>query len=733
MKKINLKVDGMTCSACSNGLEKYLNKQNGIKAASVNLVMEVASVEYDEKVLNVQDIEKFIEKSGFKSLGKYVYVDEKKENNKEKIKFVIFTILSVFLMIFSCIKMFFKDTTLLILNNDEVYICLLFILTIPFLYYGKDIIKNGYKNLLHRIPNMDTLILIGILTSFIFSVYNMVLMLKGNEGKMDSIYFESVAFVIYFAKLGRYIDKASINKAKSAISKLVKITPDYAYLKEKSAVKKITIDEVKKGDILVARPGEKIAVDGVITSGMAHFDESFITGESKPTHKKENMEVIAGSINYDGVVEYRAEKIGKNTLISEIVKMITEASSSKMKVSSIADRVSSFFVPFVIITAIITFLVYLLIGDSLNNAVVTMVNILVVACPCSLGLATPLASVISEMILVNKGIVVKKSSALEEAKKVSCVFFDKTGTLTYGKMKISKIINYSSLEDKDVIIMLTSIEKNSSHPISKAFLDFAKENDIEVLESSDFENYVGVGIKGKVLGKEVFAGNEKILEKCELENKYIEDANKLEKEGCTVVYAIINGKIVSLIGITDILRKESIEIVQKLKKQNIKVGMLTGDSTEVANIISKKLDIDEVYSKCNPKEKVSVINRFIDDKEIVLMCGDGINDSVALCTANIGVSISEGTSIAASTSDVILTSNDLNKIDDLIKVSKQTVKNIKQNLFWAFFYNILMIPCAMGVFKSFGIVLNPMIASIAMMLSSFTVILNSLSLKLKIK
>lgn len=404
MKKIILSIEGMTCSACSNGLEKYLNRQNGVYNASVNLVMANATIEYDEKILNQEKIEEFVKKSGFKSLGEFKEIKFEEKSKIEKIKFIVFTILAIILMYISMGHMINLPTIQLLdpHANSTNYMIALLLLTICFLIYGFDIIKNGYKNLIHKTPNMDTLVGIGVITSFIYSLYNMYLVFIGNTHLVMNLYFESASIVIYFIKLGRYIDGISKDKTKEAIQKLVKITPNTATIKVDGQEKQVTLDEIHKGDIVVSRAGEKVAVDGEIILGKAHLDESFITGESKPVSKETGNKVIAGSLNYDGYIEYKAEKIGKESTVSEIVKLVVEASNTKAPIAKIADTVSGYFVPAVIAIAIITFFIYIVIGQNFETAITTFVTILVVACPCSLGLATPLAIVVSEGLCATK-------------------------------------------------------------------------------------------------------------------------------------------------------------------------------------------------------------------------------------------------------------------------------------------------------------------------------------------
>lgn len=731
MKKVVLSIDGMTCSACSNGLEKYLNKQNGIKSATVNLVMANALIEYDENILNLETLEKFVEEAGFKSLGIYNENSEKKQNKNEKVKFIIFSVLAVALMYISMGHMIglpnfsFLDMHI----HPLIYAGTLLALTIAFVVYGFDIIKSGCKNLIHKAPNMDTLVAMGVITSILYSIYGMYMIAKGHHEYVENLYFESAAIVIFFIKLGRYIDGISKDKTKEAIQKLVQITPKEAVIKVNGEEKKVTIDEIKKGDIVVSKPGERIAVDGEIITGKAHLDESFITGESKPTSKAEGSKVIAGSINYDGYIEYEAEKIGKESTISEIVRLVIEATNTKAPIAKVADTVSGYFVPAVILIAIITFIAYLILENTVATAINVFVTILVVACPCSLGLATPLAIVVSEGVCANNGILVKKSEILENAEKTTTVVFDKTGTLTYGKLKIAQIVNYSKMQEKELMQIVGSLEKKSAHPIGKAFEDYLNENKIETLDVKDFKDVSGYGIIGKIAENEVILGNSKILEKYDITNSHKQDEEKLAKEGNSIIYVVINNEISAIIGVNDIVRENSKEVISKLNKNKIETVMLTGDNTQTAEKIAKEIGITTVISNVTPREKTEVVKKLKTEGKYVMMCGDGINDSPALASSNIGVSVNSGTDIAMDSSDVILTRNDLNSILNLINISKKTIRNIKQNLFWAFFYNSLMIPIAMGLLGKWGVTINPMIASLAMVISSLTVTLNALRLK----
>lgn len=731
MKKINLKIGGMSCSACSNGLEKYLNKQTGVISASVNLVMANALIEYDESVLNRKKIEKFVKEAGFESLGLFDEFEKNSSPKMSKLWFVIMTALAVILMYISMGSMIgLPEIPFLAMHtHDKAFASSLLILTVPFLVYGFDIIKSGFKNLFHRTPNMDTLVTLGVLTSLIYSIFSVVMIFMGHHHYIHRLYFESAAIVIYFIKLGRYIDSVSKDKTKEAIQSLVQITPKDAVIKTAEGEKKVTIDEIQKGDTVICKPGERIAVDGTITFGKTHLDESFITGESKPAAKEIGAKVIAGSINYDGYIEYSAERIGKESTISEIVHIVTEASSAKIPLARIADRISSYFVPTIIGIAILSFVGYLAAGQGFNAALNTFVTVLVVACPCSLGLATPLAIVVSEGRCAKNGILIKKGDVLETASKINKVIFDKTGTLTYGNLKISRVIDFGKMPEKDMMSLVCSAEAKSSHPISKAFAEYAKDNTLTLSEPEQLENIDGMGIRTVIGGKSYYFGNAKLLAKYGIENDRLDDANALADEGNTLVYVADEVQILSIIGINDIIRDNVDRLIRTLHSFHVEPIMLTGDNEQTAKKIATQAGIEHVISGVLPAEKGNVIKELKAEGDKVMMIGDGINDSPALALSDIGVSVNSGSDIAMNSADVILMNDDLMKIPELIRTSRATVRNIKQNLFWAFFYNCLMIPIAIGALKHFNITINPMIASLAMTLSSFTVIINALRLR----
>ena len=725
MNKIDLSIGGMSCSACSSGLEKYLNKQKGIIDASVNLVLAMATIKYED--ISIEDIERYIKEAGFESLGPYDLFKEKRSKNVKN-NLIIFSVLVVILLYVSMAHMIGLPRISFL--NMEKYplnyaVCLL-VLTISFMIYGVDIFKSGYKNLIHKTPNMDTLVSIGVISSFIYSLISTIMIIIGKEMYVHNLYFESAGVVVYFIKLGRYIDSKSKEKTKEAIKSLVQITPMKALLKTKNGEKEVTIDEVKVGDILICKPGMKFAVDGIIVDGSTHADESFITGESIPSKKNINDKVVAGSLNIDGSVLYEAKAIGKNSTISEIVRLVVDASNTKAPIARFADKVSGYFVPSIILIAVLTFIGYLFLGKGINDSLVHFVNVLVVSCPCALGLATPLAIVVSEGVCAKNGILVKNSETLENSYKVDAICFDKTGTLTYGNLKVNKVNNYSSYKESELKVIISSLESKSSHPIAGAF----KSDKLKFKEVKNYKNIDGVGLEGTIENNKYYIGNSRLFEILNIKNEYLSDEEKLTLEGNSILYVIENKNVIALVGVKDIIRDDAKDIISELSKDK-EVIMLTGDNKVTAGVIAKELNINNVISNVLPSEKVKEIKKLMKDKT-VMMIGDGINDAPSLATSNIGVSIGSGTDIANDSSDVILMNDNLVNIINLINISKKTIKIIKENLFWAFFYNICMIPIAIGLFSSFGINMNPMIAGLSMTLSSVTVILNTLRLK-KIK
>lgn len=772
MKKVLLKIDGMTCSACSSGLEKYLNKQDGIINATVNLVMNNASVEYDENKLDISQIEKFVQKAGFESLGIDNFQKKEKKKSREKYKLWGFTAIAILTLYIAMGHMVgLPEFPFLSMHSYPInYTIALLILSIISIIMGWDILKNGYKNLIHKTANMDTLVGLGVLSSFLYSIYGTYMIFTGHHDYVENLYFESVVIILFFIHIGRYVEARNKDKTKEAIQSLMMITPNKATILKNGKEKQVTLDEIVKGDIVICRPGEKIAVDGEVIEGITHIDESFVTGESVPSKKEVGSKVIAGSINYEGTIKYKAEKIGKESTVSEIVRMVVEATNTKAPIAKIADKISGYFVPAIIIIAILSAIVWLIIGQTPAFAINVFITVLVVACPCSLGLATPLAIVVSSGVASREGILIKNSESLENAHKVKTIVFDKTGTLTKGKLSVSKMFNYERLcgveidTNAEILKVVASIENKSEHPIARGIVDFAKENNIEIDEVQNFKNIEGYGVSAEWNNTKYLIGNSKLMKENSIDiSDAIHDEEELENDGNSILFIaeeIKNKghendkkeikstenleekenrtfthqqfKLIALIGVKDVIKDNAYDVINKLHNQNIDVVMLTGDNEKTAESIAEKIGIANVIANVLPKEKAEKIKE-LKQNGLVMMCGDGINDSVSLVTADISVAVGSGTDIAMDSSDVVLMQDDLEKIPELMDISRRTIRNIKQNLFWAFFYNICMIPIAMGIFSIWGLTMNPMFASLAMTLSSITVTLNSLRLRKKNK
>ena len=715
MKKIVLNIEGMTCSACSNGLEKYLNRQDGIKEASVNLVLATALIEYDETKISRNDLDRFIKEAGFKSAGENNGKKETTNNVRKLVFFVMLAIIQMYISMGHMIKL--PIPKIISMGSNPVnYGLILMAISVVFLIYGLDIIENGIKNIVHRMPNMDSLVGIGVIVNFFYSVYNLILVMKGNTFRVNNLYFEASSMIILFVKIGRVIDKNNKSKAIETIKNLVTITPKYGTILKNGEAKEVTINEIKKGDIVICKPGEKIAVDGTITKGTTHTDESFITGESKPVSKKLGDKVIAGSINYDGYIEYTAEKIGKNSSISGIVDMVVEATNTKAPIARLADKISGYFVPTIFAIALCSFIINYTVFKDFSKSINSLVSVLVVACPCALGLATPLAMVISIGKCSKKGVLIKSSESLEAINKIDTVVFDKTGTLTYGKLKINeKELTKENLE------ILQKMEANSNHPIAKAICENKK-----ITPADNLQEIAGYGVSGIVNGKKYYAGNGKFVIKVnnKMQNRFYNSELKYQRNGETIVYLFTEEETLGIIGLSDTIRDKMNDVIRNLQSINKNVVMLTGDNEKVAEKIANKLGIKEVYSNVTPSEKLEKIKKLNKNKNCI-MVGDGINDSPALKTATIGISVNGGSDISQDSSDIILLNDNMNNIYELFNIGSKTMRIIKQNLFWALFYNICMIPLATGLLQ---ISINPMISSLAMTFSSLTVVLNSLRL-----
>lgn len=736
MKK-NLKITGMTCAACSSSIEKAISRKKGIKSAMVNLSTERLTVEFDENIILLDQIEEIILKLGYgidKSESSS-YLDKNIHTKKILIRFIISLIFTVPLLYISMGHMFSYEVVDF-LNHEKNplnFTIAQFILVIPVLIVGTPFFKKGIKSLINFKPNMDSLITIGTISAFLYSLYESLKVISGNHASAMNLYYESSATILTLITLGKYLEAITKGKTSNAIKKLIGLSPKTALVERDGVEVEIKIEDVKVGDILIVKSGEKFPVDGEIIYGSCLVDESMITGESIPISKKINDKVIGASINKNGFVKYVSTKIGEDTMLSQIIKLVEEAQNSKSKIAKLADKVSYYFVPTIIFIAVVSFLFWIFYKRDFEFAFIIFVSVLVIACPCALGLATPTSIMVSTGLGAENGILIKSGEALEIAHKTNVVVLDKTGTITEGKPKVTDLLINSDVfnDEKEFLSYAVSIEKGSEHPLGEAILEYGIEKKVDIFEIEDFKNIEGMGVSASVNFKRILLGNKKLLDENNInigEFKNVSDI--LANSGKTPMYMVVDNKFGGIIAVADTVKENSKKAIEKLKSMGIKVLMLTGDNKKTALSIGKEVGIEEVIAEVLPKDKSLEITKLKDVGYKVCMVGDGINDAPALMNAHIGIAIGSGTDIAIESASVILMKNDLFDIPKFFKLSKNTIRNIKQNLFWAFLYNVIGIPFAMGVFYLFGgSLLNPMIAALAMSFSSVSVILNAIRLK----
>ena len=748
-KKLELKIDGISCQACVAKIERKLSKTDGVEKALVNISNNMADIEYDEKEIKASEIMKIIEKLGYtpkrredlKDKEEAIRAEKKLKSELTKSKIAI--VLSLILMYISMSHMFGLPVPHIIYPVDHIfnYVAIQFIIAVTVMIIGKRFYKVGFRQLFMLSPNMDSLVAVGTSSAFIYSLYiSYKIFADNNIHLMHSLYYESAAMIIAFVMLGKYLETLSKGKASAAIKKLVNFQAKKANIIRNGEIVEIDINEVSKGDIVFIKPGEKIPVDGTIIEGHSTIDEAMITGESIPVEKLENDKVYSGSINKDGALKVVVNATEGETLISKIAKLVEDAQMTKAPIARLADKVSLIFVPTVIFIAIFAALLwwflikYNVVSVSQNHfefVLTIFISILIIACPCSLGLATPTAIMVGTGKGAELGILIKSGEALEKLNEIDTIVFDKTGTLTEGRPKVIDIISVNNISSKDEILKIAaSMEVNSEHPLGKAVYDEAKEKNVELYDVKKFLSISGRGVIGEIEEKKYLLGNKKLLLDNGISNLHEEEIHRYELEGKTTILLADEEKLIAFITLADVVRNESIKLIEKLKKENIKTYMLTGDNERTAKVIAKKLDIDDVIAEVSPEDKYKKIKALQEQGRKVVMVGDGVNDSPALAQADVGMAIGSGTDIAIESADIVLMSKDIETILTAIRLSKATIKNIKENLFWAFFYNSCGIPIAGGLLYLFtGHLLNPMLAGLAMGLSSVSVVTNALRLK----
>jgi len=719
-----LKISGMTCASCSAKIERKLNKLEGIENVNVNLIAEKATFEYNESKLKLNDIINMVQGLGYGAeVEENVNSDKEKQKREKEIKklrvdLIISAVLSLPLVIAMITALF--GLKIEILHN--AYIQLLIATPVQF-GIGFRFYRNAFYALKSKTTNMDVLVVMGTSAAYFYSVYNVFFQVV-QTGMMKDLYFEASAIIITLILLGKYLEAIAKGKTSEAIKKLMGLQPKTARVIRNNIEQDILIEEVIIGDIIVVRPGEKIPVDGKIVEGNSSVDESMITGESMPTGKKIGDNVIGATINKYGTFKFEVAKVGKDTMLAQIIKMVEDAQGSKAPIQKIADKVSGVFVPIVLLIAVVTFLVWYLAVGNLTMAIVSAVAVLVIACPCALGLATPTAIMVGTGVGAENGILIKGGEHLETTYKLNAIILDKTGTITKGKPEVTDIVVLGKLKEKDILSLAAISEKRSEHPLGVAIYEKGKKDLGEIIDPSKFETIPGKGIITEVDGKNIYVGTRKLMLQNNIDISGIEQTLvNLETEGKTAMIMSVNNKLEAIIAVADTLKESSKEAIQELQKMGIEVYMITGDNKTTANAIAKLVGIKNVLAEVLPENKAEEVEKLKAQGKIVGMVGDGINDAPALATADVGMAIGTGTDVAIEAADITLMNGDLKLIVTAIKLSRKTMNKIKQNLFWAFVYNIIGIP-----FAALGM-LNPIIAGAAMAFSSVSVVTNSLSLK----
>jgi len=743
--KVTIPIGGMTCAACAKRIEKAVGKLEGVASTSVNFATEKATVTYDPQKIRLSAIKAAIEKAGYKALevNKADAADEDRVRKQREIKtlwtkFIVSAVFSVPLLyiamapMINIIQLPFP-AGIAPMENPLTYALVELLLVAPVIGVGYKFYTIGFKALLQRSPNMDSLIAIGTTAAVLYSIYNTFQIAEGHFMAVDSLYFESAGVIITLILLGKSLEAVSKGRTSEAIKKLMGLAPKTAIILEDGVEKEIPIDEVEIGDMILVKPGEKIPVDGTVLGGHTAIDESMLTGESMPVDKKEGDQVYAASLNTTGTIRFRAEKIGSDTALAQIIKLVEDAQGSKAPIAQMADIVSGYFVPVVCVIALLSGIAwYIGTAGDLKFALTIFISVLVIACPCALGLATPTAIMVGTGKGAENGILIKGGEALETAHKISTIVFDKTGTITEGKPTVTDVLTIEGITKEMLLQLTASAEKGSEHPLGQAIVHGAEDAGLTLFAAEHFESLTGRGIEAKIGGEDILAGNRKLMVERSISLTGMEEASdRLAGEGKTPMYVAINGKLAGIVAVADVVKESSRVAIEQLHKMGIEVAMITGDNKRTAEAIAKQVGIDRVLSEVLPQDKSDEVRKLQAEGRKVAMVGDGINDAPALAQADIGIAIGSGTDVAMESADIVLMRSDLMDVPTAIHLSKQTIRNIKQNLFWAFGYNVIGIPIAAGLLHLLfnGPLLNPIFAAAAMSLSSVSVLTNALRLK----
>ena len=745
MKREVLKISGMTCAACSARIEKVVSKIEGVESVTVNLTTEKLSAYIDEEVADVQKIKAAVERAGFgwselKEGSQQADEDRQKKEREINLlwkKFIVSAVFSLPLLYISMGSMLSFLSFLPIpeylepMNYPLNFALVQILLTIPVLIAGNRFYVVGFRAIRMKSPNMDSLIAMGTTAALIYSLYSTWQIYQGNMGFVEGLYFETAGVIITLILLGKSMEAVSKGRTSEAIKKLMGLAPKTATVIKNGKEIEISIDDVEENDIVLVKPGAKIPVDGEITEGFTSVDESMLTGESMPVDKKVGDSVFAATINKNGLIRFRATKVGDNTALAQIIKLIEDAQQSKAPIAQMADIVSGYFVPTVFVIAIASFALWMLSGETLSFSLTIFVSVLVIACPCALGLATPTAIMVGTGKGAENGILIKGGEALETTHKINTIIFDKTGTITEGKPTVTDIITTGTVDSDSLLQITASAEKGSEHPLGDAIVKSAEDKGLELYPIEHFESITGQGINATIQGKQLLIGNIRLMQEMNIAvETVLKDADTLAAQGKTPMYIALDSKLAGIIAVADVVKPGSAKAVKKLMEMGIEVAMITGDNRRTAEAIAKQVGITRVLSEVLPQDKSGEVKKLQQEGRRVAMVGDGINDAPALVQSDIGIAIGSGTDVAMESADIVLMHSDLMDVVTAIQLSKSTIRNIKQNLFWAFAYNVAGIPLAAGVLHIFGgPLLNPIFAAAAMSLSSVSVLSNALRLR----
>ena len=740
-EKKTFAISGMTCASCAQTIEKATRKLEGVFESNVNLATEKMNVQFDPKLVSISDIIQAVSHAGYEAhedIASVDSIDEDREKKQREIKSLWkrFWISAVFTTPLLYIAMGhivgaplpgFIDPMM----NPLAFAMIQLLLTIPVVMVNNHIYTVGYRTLFSGHPNMDSLIALGTSAAFLYGIFATVMIYLGNTSYASELYYETAAVILTLITLGKYLETLTKGKTSEAIKKLMGLAPKTAIVIRDGQEVEISIDEVVVGDILIVKPGEKMPVDGIVVEGMTAVDESMLTGESIPVEKNAGDNIIGASINKNGTIQYKATKVGKDTALSQIIKLVEDAQGSKAPIAKLADIISGYFVPIVIAIAVLSGLAWYIGGQTGIFALTIAISVLVIACPCALGLATPTAIMIGTGKGAEHGVLIKSGTALETTHKLQTIVFDKTGTITEGKPKVTDIVTVKGISEEELLVLAASAEKGSEHPLGEAIVKGAEERGLNFKKTKAFKAIPGYGIEVTIDGNNLLLGNRKLMDDRNISLGTLDKtSDELASQGKTPMYITMNGKIAGIIAVADTVKENSVKAIEKLHAMGIEVAMITGDNKRTAEAIAKQVGIDRVLSEVLPEDKANEVKKLQDEGKKVAMVGDGINDAPALAQADVGIAIGSGTDVAMESADIVLMRSDLMDVPTAVELSRSTIRNIKQNLFWAFGYNTAGIPFAMGIIYLLGgPLLSPVIAAAAMSFSSVSVLLNALRLK----